>query len=506
MSVTFVRDEVLAQLPKWQLIRDCLEGQAAVKKARDKYLPIPNAGDRSQENLARYNAYLERAQFYNATRRTLDGLVGQVFIRKPVRELPPQLELLESDVDGVGVSLDQQAKKVLGDTMSYGRLGLLADYPRTAGPTTVAQQESGYIRPTITVYQPWNIINWRTIVVGARRLLSLVVLKEIEFYTDEEDDFTQKSRDQYRVLRLVGSYGGTPLAPTFVGEYIVELWREVANASGSKELLRVDSFRPTDANGAPLAEIPFLFVGSINNDPEIDSPPLYDLAVVNIGHYRNSADYEEACFLVGQPTPWFSGLTDHWVKEVMKGQVTLGSRAGIPLPEGGQAGLLQVSPNSMPKEAMEAKERQMVALGARLIEQRNVQRTLGEAQLEESGQASILSSVTTNVSLAYEVMLGWCAVFAGADMDAVAYTLNTDFPAVRMTSEDRAQLMAEWQGQGISFTEYRDALRKAGVATQDDETAKEEIESTPPPLKALPAKPNPNGKQTAPAMSGKAQT
>src|SRR3546814_14860468 len=93
--------------------------------------------------------------------------------------------------------------------------------------------------------------------------------------------------------------------------------------------------------------------------------------------------------MVGQPTAWFSGLTKDWVEDVFRGRVFLGSRAAIPLPTGGQAGLLQVNPNSMPKEAMDQKERQMVALGAKLITQASVSRTLGEAQIEESSANSI---------------------------------------------------------------------------------------------------------------------
>ena len=59
---------------------------------------------------------------------------------------------------------------------------------------------------------------------------------------------------------------------------------------------------------------------------------MYDLAVLNIAHYRNSADYEESCFVTGQPTVWASGLTEAWVEDVLKGELRLGSFGGIPLP------------------------------------------------------------------------------------------------------------------------------------------------------------------------------
>ncbi len=92
-------------------------------------------------------------------------------------------------------------------------------------------------------------------------------------------------------------------------------------------------------NGTNWDRIPFSPIGSENNDPMPDKPPMEDLAHLNIGHYRNSADYEEACFIAGQPTPWASGLTEDWVKDVMKGTMYLGSRGIIPLPVNGACGL-----------------------------------------------------------------------------------------------------------------------------------------------------------------------
>ncbi|MBL1368232.1 DUF4055 domain-containing protein, partial [Acinetobacter baumannii] len=109
-----------------------------------------------------------------------------------------------------------------------------------------------------------------------------------------------------------------------------------------------------------MDEIPFMFVGSHNNDPEIDNPPMYDLAELNIAHYRNSADYEEAVYMMGQPTYWFSGLTKEWIKEVLGGKIQLGSVGGVLLPANSSAGLLQPTPNTMAKEAMDQKENQMV--------------------------------------------------------------------------------------------------------------------------------------------------
>ena len=457
-NVSYVRDDVAKMKTKWDLIRDCLIGQTAIKAGRTKYLPQPNPADTSDENKKRYDQYVERAVFYNVTQRTHAGLVGQVFQIEPVVELPALFDPLIEDTDGAGVSLEQQSKKSLGEVLAFGRCGLMVDYPNTGEVASRQDLIDGKIRPAVILYDPWDIINWRTKTVGAKKLLSLVVL--CEQYILEDDGFEMKMDNQWRVLRLEDE----------TGVYKVEIWREENGTFQEYEF-----YYPTDASGNNLREIPFTFIGAVNNDPNVDLPPLYDLAALNVAHYRNSADYEEACYIVGQPTPYLAGLTKDWVEDVLKGQVHLGSRAAIPLPAGGSAGLIQANPNSMPKEAMEAKERQMVALGAKLVEQRAVQRTATEAKQEEASEASVLATCAKNVAAAYRTALTWCGMLLGST-DKAEFDLNTDFEIGRMSAQDRAQLVSEWQSGAITFEEMRFNLRRANVAYLDDEEAKDQLE------------------------------
>lgn len=471
-NVSFVRPELAKLLPLYNLIRDALAGEPTVKEAGRKYLPMPNAEDKSKENVARYAAYLLRAVFYNVTRRTLFGLVGQVFLKEPVVKVPTLLEPLVNNATGSGITLTQLSKKAVGLTLAYSRAGILVDYPETAssGGATVADLASGSIRPTLYVYSPQEMINWRVMDRGAEEILSLVVL--FELFCVQDDGFEMKNGGQFRVLRLDER-----------GEYVHEIWREPlpTTQDGSRvpkgNYRMHEVFRPKDASGAPLKEIPFMFMGSENNDSAPDNPNFYDLASLNMAHYRNSADYEESCYIVGQPTPVVSGLTQEWVENVLKGTINFGSRGGIPLPVGASAELLQADPNTMLKEAMDTKERQMVALGAKLVEQKEVQRTATEAQLESASEGSTLSTTTKNVSSAFEWALKWAARWIGTSDAGIEFTLNTDFDVARMSPDERQEIMKEWAQGGITFTEMRTGLRKAGIATEDDAKAKAEIEA-----------------------------
>lgn len=120
----------------------------------------------------------------------------------------------------------------------------------------------------------------------------------------------------------------------------------------------------------------------------------------------------------------------------------------------------------------------MVALGAQLVQDKQVQRTLGEAKMEATVIASTLTSCARNVSQAFESALMAAASFSGAQVDAdkLKFQLSTDFAIAKLSPEDRQQLIAEYQGGLVSFTEARAQLRQSGIATLDDEVARTEID------------------------------
>lgn len=455
MPVSSKHFDLVAKLPYYQVINDCLAGEIVVKNKGTTYLPMPNADDQSAENLARYNAYLTRAVFYGVTKRTLGGLVGQVFARDPVIKVPDLLQVIVDDATGSGVNIIQFAKTATEYVISRGRGGIFVDYPLRTEDTPLDKLQSGEVRPSMIFYPAEKIINWDTINRDGRTLLSLVVLEER--YVVKDDGFRKDYGTQYRVLRLLG------------GLCTGAIYRNDAAYS---------TFTPVDGNGNALTEIPFTFIGARTNDSSVDDPPLYDLASLNISHYRNSADYEESCFVVGQPTLVLTGLTQQWVQDVLKGKVQLGSRGAVPLPADASALMLQAAPNSLPFEAMKHKEKQMVALGAKLIEDISVQRTATETAIDFSSETSVLSAAADNVSDAIAMALKWCARFyINVSETEIEFVLNTEFDLIRLSSQDRVALVGEWQAGAISFEEMRDNLRRGGIVTRDDDEARATIEA-----------------------------
>jgi hypothetical protein len=484
-KVNYTRDELSNMLYTYYLIRDAIEGETAIKGLTGgaagisgsgnggipivinnviltramRYLPQPNPTDKSQQNLERYRAYVTRAIFYEVTGRTLEGMAGQIFLRPPTIEIPSELDNVQDNANGAGLTLDQTAYMAVRHLIAYGRSGCLVDYPIVGEvPTTKAALANGDIQPTITIYNPWDIINWRIERQGAKMVLTMVVLRET-FEEDSGDGFQFTQSEQFRVLSIEN------------GKHVVEMYDGKEGNFISRGKLM-----PVNAKGNPFTEIPFHFMGSENNDVSVDRPPLYGLATLNIGHYRNSADYEEACFICGQPTPVLSGLSEDWVKNILNGEVVLGSRNAIPLPVNARAELLQAKPNSMPYEAMKLKEEQMVSLGAKLVQLQRSARSATQQIIETTSESSTLANISKNVSDVMEWALEMAAAFVGADAGSIEYQLNRDFDLTSMTADDQNAVIKQWQSAAIDFSEMRTVLRKAGTASLPDDEARKAIQ------------------------------
>ena len=448
MPVSDKHAEYTKHQPQWKLVKDCVEGSAAIKKAGVTYLPKPNSEDTDNKTAvdSRYLAYKLRANFVNFTNHTKKGMVGMVFRKDTILELQTAVDYIETNANGGGLTFDQMTRDILANVLESGRYGLLIDYPPAEENLTQQQVKAQKLQANILPYNADEIINWRTTVVGGIKKLSLVVIAE-DHENIAEDGFGVDSVKRYRALILEN------------GLYVQRIYNEGGEQVG-------EDIEPKNSAGARWDEIPFIFVGAQNNDETVDDAPLYDLAEVNIGHYRNSADYEESSFMVGQATPVVSGISITWAKEVMKGKVPLGSRASILLPEGGSASLLQADANTQPLEGMKEKELQMVKIGARVIQDNSGQETAEAAKIRFSGQNSELATIVGNIEDAMIKALEWVGMFMGSDGEN-KITINREFYSASLGAQEAMALIQFADRGDISQEDIRKRLKKSGWLDED---------------------------------------
>lgn len=465
----------------WQLVRDVVKSDAK-KYIKDIDITDPD----------RCKKYRDDAQFTNFTSRTKAGLVGAVFRREPIISLPDEIQYLLTDATGHRMPLKKLAQECVGELLMAGRYGLLVDYPASDQNLSQAEIEQMNLKARIYTYCAESIINWQEKIINGCPVLSLVVLKE-EYAELGEDGFEWIKKTQYRVLRLVD------------GVYIQQLY-------DGERLELVSQYTPTDANGNVWEYIPFVFIGSEDNDSDIDPVPLYDLAALNIGHLRNSADYEESIHIVGQPTLVItSELSMEQFAAANPNGVLIGSRKGINLGIGGSAQFLQANPNQLADTAMMRKEEQAVMVGARLIVKQLDRETATAAKMRHSGETSILETISNNVEQALEIACAYVAKFmSGAEyeddesetgIEGIDIELNNQFFDKDL---DPNFILAQIQlltNRIIAPSDVRQQLRAYGVINHErtDEEIDEEITS--PTLPPPETDPNSDVTNTQPLVS-----
>lgn len=478
----------------WKLVRDVV-----ISNARH-YIKDIDVTDPT-----RCKQYKDEAQFTNFTTRTKHGLLGAVFRRDPIITLPEDIQYLQNDATGFRMPLDKFLQECVGEVLMTGRYGLLVDYPSQNENLTQAEIEARNLKARIYRYTAENIINWQEVIVDGAPVLSLVVLKEV-YDSLGDDGFQWIEKTQYRVLRLID------------GIYHQQIYvqQEAKSQSASKqgstttqldsqtgnEFTLVAEYVPTNARGEVWNYIPFIFLGSEDNDSAIDPAPMYDLAMLNVGHLRNSADFEESVHIVGQPTLIISTeMSQEEFANANPGGVKIGARKGYNLGINGKAVFLQASPNQLADEAMKRKEEQAIMVGARLISHALDRETATAAKMRHSGETSILATICSNVEQGVELACAYIMCFMstkpmplddeydedgdeiGDDQNLIDIQLNRQFFDKDL---DPNLVMAQIQlliNGLVAKSDVRNILRAYGVIDQersDEEIDQENKTDTPP--------------------------
>lgn len=433
-DITFTRPEHIAACPLWETERDVCRGPVAVKSRGHKYLPKFEPDNTTAKNTQRNADYLMRAVFYAITGQTKIGLLGLAYRRSPALAIPDRLDYLKTNAEGAGTSIYQQSQETLENILEVGRHGLYVDYNETDKQSV------------ILAYRAEEIINWRTERINGKNKLVLVVLREC---VEKADGFGFKDEIQYRELALEN------------GKFVARVWRKASDAAGA--YVAGDTYMPVPFGKDSWDEIPFTFIGAQNNDPEIDDSPLGALVEINLGHYRNSADYEDSVFFCGQIQPWISGLSKEWRDYLEKKGIAFGSRSPLMLPMDGKAGFIQGQPNMIAKEAMDDKKAYMIALGARLLEQNGAVKTATEASGDQASATSVLGICCSNVSEAYTQALKWGARYLGQSEENINYEISQEFIAKLVDAQIITAIVSAWMNKALPKEDMIRALQKMDI-------------------------------------------
>jgi len=453
MAIDFKHREYEANIDKWNLIDNICEFEDV-----EQYLIKLNPDDDSSENTTRNNQYKKRAVFYQIAGKTVSGLVSMVFKKWPSLSVPTQLEYLNKNADGAGMSIFQQSQDVVEDVIKVARNGLFVTYPETEATLSRADMDSGNYFATIHEIDAQAIRNWRLIKSGAQVKLGLVVFEE-EVEEIGEDGYSTESVKQLRELSLEGNV------------FIDRKWRKTKDKKD--EWYIFNESIPTDGAGRSWSEIPFTFVGATSNSADVDDSIMYGLAKLNVGHYRNSADYEDSVWYCGQAQPWMSGINQSHIDLMKENNMYVGARQLLGVPTGEQFAFASAPPNTLVKEAMDAKIDAMIGMGARFIMPNTVAKTAKQAGDESAMSLSALAMIASNVSEAYTQCIRWCAKYMNVTLgENDGYALPMDFVDPDISPQEIQVMIAGFVQGAIPASDYFRWLKRADL-TDEEKTLEE---------------------------------
>ena len=456
MAVDTPRKDYNDILPKWQRLRDCFKGRDAVIKAGIKYLPLlPGAS--IEEN----TAYRARGNFYNALGRTVDGMNGSIFQEAPEVEMPESSKEMLDDITLTDMTFESFITEVGKEVLLMGRHGVLIDMP-VQPPANLPQRAEVDMRPYCVSYNAEDIVNWRTERRGGDSILTMVVLREDVEVPVENDPFTLNCVCQYRVVMLKGA------------NCVQQLWRPKTETQTSE----YEMFGPEVTlmrRGEALTFVPFIFFNALRPSPDLEAPPLLDLCDVNLGHWRNSCDYEHGLHLVALPTPWMAGA-----KGGTDGPKAMGPGVVWELEVNGSAGMLEFTGEGLKAifTAMDEKRKQMASLGGRLLEDAQRGETATAVQLRHSSETASLKTIAQSLEQGMDLVLQICLWWEGTDAQPgdteVDVELNKEYLNIRATPQEVQVALTALQAGEISFETWYNILQSGGWAREGVDSAAEQ--------------------------------
>ena len=134
------------------------------------------------------------------------------------------------------------------------------------------------------------------------------------------------------------------------------------------------------------------------------------------------------------------------------------------------------------ERAMDRDEQLMAVLGTRMLESRKrVGETAAAIELRQSGENSILNTVSLSISASLTQVLRWVYWWNSTEPipdaigpDLVLASLNTDFSVTGMAAQEITAIVSAWQAGAISQATMLDLFR-AGEVIAPGRTNDEEI-------------------------------
>jgi hypothetical protein len=428
----------------WSLIDALRGGTYTIRQRKQIYLPQePRESDKSYDNrLSRsvLSPYLVR----------LTQLICGLVLRKEVAldEVSDQFLEHAYNINLLGDNLQVFTRKVLEIAILYGHCGVLVDMPTEEQPLlTLAEEMTANRRPYWVLYEPKDILGWRTTIKGGVEQLTQLRLRELVM--EPSGDYGEKFLYRIRVLEP--------------GKWKLYSQKE---EGGEYEL--------SSKGTTSLDYIPFSVCYADKVRTLESRPPLLDVAYLNLKHYQVQSDLDWMLHISAVPMLAFFGFPNS------VDEVSVGPNEAINFPSDGKAQYIE------PSGASFSAQSDRLAKIEHEINTLSLAAIAGQKMAAETAQAKRIDRSQGDAGLntlaqGLEDCLDNCLMFHSAYLGEKSGTVkvNRDFIDVGLDPAEINAYMQLWVSQAITHKTLLEILQDgdvfAGVTEFDVE---KEIEMT----------------------------
>jgi hypothetical protein len=436
-------DAVEGMSHAWNLVADLMGGTSAMRVAGKKHLPQWPAEDEQS-----YKSRLQTATLFPAYARTVSVLTGKPF-SKPItigESVPKRLLPFLENIDLEGRNLHAFAADLCSDALAYGLCGILVDCPPAEGVRTVADEKQVGLRPYFVHVKHDAILGWRSEKRGGSIILTQ--LRLLETVEEPSGQFAAKQITQVRVLEP-GKWTTYRKKTLEGGE---EVWQEYLSGPTSIDV------------------IPFIPVYGFRKGFMIGSPPMIELAYMNVEHWQSKSDQQTILHVARVPVLFSKDLGPD-------SKIVVGAGSFINA-SGEHADMKYVEHSGKAIEAGRSSildlEDRMRQVGAELLVIKPGNTTEVQTVSDNEQAMCDLQRIMQTLEDALDQALDLMAKFMG-EPDGGQVSIYSDFGAATL-AEASAQLLFEMKADGsLSHATLLNELKRRGVLSPDVDVKKEII-------------------------------
>lgn len=442
----------------WDINDALMGGTLYMRTLGESYLPRwPN------EDKEDYKKRLAVATLLPAYEEAIKQNIGRVFAEPTVLsdETPDQIKELAPDIDMEGNRLDVWAQAFFAIGFQYGVAHALVDFPRVdrEAVKTKADEKAAGSRPYVTMLNPRQIIGWKSKVVKGRVLLTDLRVKEVIIV--DGDDFGQTKVEQIRHIM----------------PRKVEIYRKSKGDAG-ESVWAIHEEWETSRDDIPLVTFYTKRTGFMRG-----SPPLLNLALLNIKHWQSQSEQDNILHVARVPILSVYGLEEGQ-------ELTIGASSAVRFSDRERQGIEYTehtgSAIGAGKTSIADLEHQMRQAGAKLLRTENtstksIDQTTEEKMQENSPLFTMASSLEDALDNILQIMAEWIGLPTGGNVD-VRTELETASQAVDATSALAIQALR--QGGDIRAIDAVRAYQQLRIIDPDakPEEVMDELINRPPDL------------------------